>query len=279
MTSHTCDYHMHSTASDGALSPTELLTLAAERGLTEIALTDHDTFAGLEEARAAAQARGIRLLDGMEFSCVWSGMTIHLVALWLQGLNEGAQQVADVQEKARWRRAELIAEKLQKAGYPIALQQAIDKAGGHVPGRPHFAACLVEAGHFSDESQAFRKLLGSGKLCDVKNHWLPLTESVALLNAAGAVVIMAHPLRYKLTLSKRLRLLDTFTEAGGWGVEVVSGLQDTQQTASMLKYAETRQLVPSWGSDFHKSITNCYHPGHFSALPDACQPLSRYCQA
>ncbi|WP_114417220.1 PHP domain-containing protein [Marinospirillum perlucidum] len=269
-----CDYHMHSTASDGALSPTELLHLAADKGVQELALTDHDTFAGLQEARAVARTLELTLLEGMEFSCAWKGITIHLVTLWPQGLTETAREVAVIQEKARWQRAEKIIEKLSKARIQLELDEVVEAAGGRVPGRPHFARSLVERGYVKDQGQAFRKLLGAGKLGDVKNHWLEIDEAVPLLKDAGGWCILAHPLRYKLTRSKRVRLVQAFAAAGGQGVEVVSGRQDQNQTASMLKLAEELNLLPSWGSDFHAPGPACPFPGCFARIPAACQPLS-----
>lgn len=271
-----CDYHMHSTASDGALSPTELLTFAAEQGIRELALTDHDTFAGLQEARAVAADLQIQLLEGMEFSCVWKGMTIHLVALWPEGLSDQAWEVERLQEKARWSRAEKILEKLAKAGIHLTLDEVVAQAGGRVPGRPHFAACLIAGGHVKDQGQAFRKLLGAGKLGDVKNHWLELSDALPLLISAGAFCSLAHPLRYKLTRSKRVRLIEAFAAAGGQGLEAVSGRQDVAQTASLLNLAKVLNLKLSWGSDFHAPGPACPAPGAYANLPSACQPLSQF---
>lgn len=270
-----CDYHMHSTASDGALSPTELLNLAAEKGLKELALTDHDTFAGLQEARLVAEELQLRLLEGMEFSCSWKGINIHLVALWPQGLSAEAWAVERQQEAARWRRAERIIERLSKAKLDITLDEVVAQAGGRVPGRPHFAACLVAKGYVKDTGQAFRKLLGAGKLGDVKNHWLELDAALSLLLAAGAFCSLAHPLRYKLTRSKRVRLVEAFAAAGGQGIEAVSGRQDVAQTASMISLAKSLGLQLSWGSDFHAPGPACPAPGVFARLPEACQPLSQ----
>lgn len=270
-----CDYHMHSTASDGALSPTELLNLAAEKGLHELALTDHDTFAGLQEARAVAKGLQLRLLEGMEFSCAWKGMTVHLVALWPQGLNEAAWEIERLQEQARWSRAKKILEKLAKAKVFLTLDEVVAEAGGRVPGRPHFAACLVAKGYVKDSAQAFRKLLGAGKLGDVKNHWLDLSEALPLLLSAGAFCSLAHPLRYKLTRSKRVRLIEAFAAAGGQAVEAVSGRQDVAQTASLLNLATALNLQLSWGSDFHAPGPACPAPGAYATLPSACQPLSQ----
>ncbi len=274
-----CDYHLHSTASDGGLSPRDLVSLAATQGVQELALTDHDTFAGLPEARLAAHELGLHLIEGMEFSCNWKGMTIHLVALWPQGLTAAAEALASRQEQNRWLRAEKILERLAKANLPLQLTEVVAFSGGRVPGRPHFAQALIAKGWVKDQSQAFRKLLGAGKLGDVKNLWPELDEALVQLRAAGAFCCLAHPLRYKLTRSKRVRLINAFAAAGGQGIEVVSGRQDVAQTASLLKLAAELNLQLSWGSDFHSPGPACPAPGAFAQLPSQCQPLSQLFQA
>lgn len=275
LSSQECDYHMHSTASDGSLSPTELMAFAAQQGIKELALTDHDTFGGVAEASAAADQKGIRLIPGMEFSCSWLGITIHLVALWPKGLTEAAHQLAADQRKARWSRAEQIIERLAKTSAPLSLEAVLKYSAGGVPGRPHFAEAMVEAGYVTNHSQAFRKWLGSGKLGDIKNHWKPLDEAVPWLIETGAFVSLAHPQYYKLTRSKRKRLITAFAEVGGQAVEVVSGQQDPQQTQSLLRLTEELKLKLTWGSDFHNPGIICPAPGRYAALPEACTPLSQ----
>lgn len=269
-----CDYHFHSSASDGQLTPHAVIELAAARGLKEVALTDHDTFAGYAEAQQSAQQYGLTLIAGMEFSCLWSGMTVHLIALWPQGLNENAQAVAVKQNQARWHRAEQIIERLNKVGLKIDLEQVLNYSSGRVPGRPHFAQCLVEQGYVQNTGLAFRRWLGAGKIADVKNAWITLEQAIVKLKNSQALVSLAHPLHYQLTRSKRQRLIYTFAQAGGQALELVSGRQDGQQTASLLKTAQDLHLVPTWGSDFHGPGPACPAPGFYSALPEACIPLS-----
>ncbi len=270
-----CDYHMHSTASDGSLSPTALMVFAAEQGIKELALTDHDTFDGVAEATIAAKQQGIRLIPAMEFSCSWQGITIHLVALWPAGLNPAAHDLAEAQRKARWSRAEQIIERLAKTSAPLELETVLKYSNGGVPGRPHFAEAMVAAGYVTNHSQAFRKWLGSGKLGDIKGHWKLLSDAVPWLVETGAFVSLAHPQYYKLTRSKRKRLIVAFAEAGGHAVEVVSGQQDPQQTQSLLRLTEELQLKLTWGSDFHHLGIVCPAPGRYAALPNACIPLSQ----
>lgn len=269
-----CDYHMHSTASDGSLSPTQLVTLAAQQGLQELALTDHDTFNGLAEAQQTATQLGLRLITGMEMSCVWQGVTVHLVALWPQGLNAAAQALAQAQEQARWQRAHTLVERLAKTPAPVSLEQVLEHSAGGVPGRPHFAAAMVAAGYATNPSQAFRKWLGNGKVGDVKSSWPDLTAAVTALLQAQAFISLAHPNYYNLTRSKRKRLIHAFASAGGQGLEVVNGKQDPQLTLSLVRMALELNLHPTWGSDFHHPGIISPHPGAYAPLPEACIPLS-----
>lgn len=275
LTAAQCDYHLHSTASDGKLSPQEVVQLAAAQGIKELALTDHDTFAGVEAAQAEAAKHQIHLIPGLEFSTSWQGVGVHLVALWPQGLSAAAHQLEEEQQSLRWQRAERILHKLSRTPAKLTQAEVLQQSQGQVPGRPHFAQAMVEKGLVADQNTAFKKWLGSGKLGDIKNFWLELEDALARLKATGAFVSLAHPWHYKLTLSKRKRLLTAFTQAGGKGVEVVSGRQPQEKTASLVKLAAELNLHLTWGSDFHFQGSYCQAPGDFSPLPAACQPLSQ----
>ncbi|QEA37914.1 PHP domain-containing protein [Pistricoccus aurantiacus] len=246
------DLHMHSTASDGVLSPGELVALCHRRGLTHMALTDHDTLAGVEEAAQAAAQAGIRLIPATELSCQWRGANIHVVALLPRGgigkLAEGLIR----QAQARVIRAEVIASRLEKLGLDNALARARVQAGSERPlGRPDFAAALVEAGLVKDRASAFKKFLGSGKPGDVKAHWPFLSEVVEWIGGAGGVAVLAHPLRYGLTRRKRGLLLDAFVDVGGEAAELISGFQNADLTRDLARQLEGRGLYGSLGSDFH----------------------------
>lgn len=264
------DLHCHSTASDGALAPALVVARAHERGVQTLALTDHDTLEGLDEARAAAQALGMQLINGIELSCQWGGATIHVLGY---GFAADAAPLCEAIERlhhGRWQRAELIGERLAAKGMPDALagarqvQQALGDSG-NAPARPHFAEFLVQAGHVRDRAEAFRKWLGNGKLGDVKQHWPDLQETVATLRAAGAWVSLAHPMQYDFTRSKRRKLVAAFIDAGGHALEVVNGMQPPEQTGTLAILAREFGLMVSAGSDFHA-------PGEWSEL-GAYRPL------
>lgn len=266
------DLHMHSTASDGALTPTELVTLCAERGLTHMALTDHDTMDGVAEAGQAAAAAGVCLLPGCELSTRWQGINIHMVALMPGGLKGALVEGLNHQREARIKRAEVIAERLEKAGLSNALAKAREQAGSDRPlGRPDFARALVAEGMVADWATAFKRYLGSGKKGDVKAHWPEISDAVGWVVASGGVAVLAHPLRHGLTRRKRGLLMDTFQAAGGQAVELVSGQQNPDSTRDLARQLVERDLYASMGSDFHFPGSHAA-PGSMSLIPRTAAP-------
>ena len=262
------DLHMHSSASDGALSPEALVLLCRERGLTHMALTDHDTLAGVPEAAAAAVREGLILIPGTELSTQWRGHNIHVVGLLPEGVYGPLAEGLASQAEARERRALKIAERLEKIGLADALARAREQAGSERPlGRPDFARALVAAGLVPDVATAFKRHLGDGKAGDVKSHWPGIGEAVAWIVAAGGVAVLAHPLRHGLTRRKRGLLLDAFREAGGQATELVSGFQNADATRDLARQLQERELYASLGSDFH------FPGGHLA--PGSMSPVPR----
>ncbi|MGC3872803.1 PHP domain-containing protein [Halomonas sp. GXIMD04776] len=246
------DLHMHSTASDGALSPSALVDLCHARGVTHMALTDHDTLNGVPEASIAAARLGVRLLPATELSAQWRGMTIHVVGLLPTGASATMEESLAIQAEARVTRSEEIARRLEAVGLDDALARARKQAGSERPlGRPDFARALVEAGVVPDMAAAFKKHLGAGKRGDVKAHWPYLSSVIGWIRESGGVAVLAHPLRYGLTRRKRGLLLDAFAEAGGEAVELISGFQNPDVTRDLARQLLERGLYGSLGSDFH----------------------------
>ncbi|ALM51440.1 PHP domain-containing protein [Halomonas huangheensis] len=262
------DLHMHSTASDGALSPEALVSLCAERGLSHMALTDHDSVAGVAEAQTAAQRYGISVLPATELSSQWHGINIHVVGLLPHGAGPLLEAGLASQVEARELRAQTIARRMERIGLTDALARARVRAGSERPlGRPDFAHLLVEDGLVPDLNTAFRKYLGNGKPGDVKSHWPWLSEVVEWVLDSGGVAVLAHPLRYKLTRRKRGLLLNDFQAAGGQAAELVSGFQNTDVTRDLARQLDERGLFASLGSDFH------FPGGHLS--PGSMSPVPR----
>jgi predicted metal-dependent phosphoesterase TrpH len=242
-----------------------------------LALTDHDTLEGLEEARRTAGELGLRLVNGIELSCTWGGATIHVLGYaFAADAPALAQAIAELHQ-GRWLRAEEIDRRLAAKGMPGALEgaRAIQQGlgdSGNAPARPHFAEFLVRAGHVRDHAEAFRKWLGSGKLGDVKQHWPTLEQAIGTLKAAGAWISLAHPWQYDFTRSKRRRLVADFIAAGGHALEVVNGLQPAEQVGGLAILAREFGMLASVGSDFH-APGDWSELGMYRPLPEDLSPL------
>lgn len=271
---HLCiDLHCHSTASDGALSPAALVERAAGRGVTHLSLTDHDTIAGLAEAQTAAQVQGIELIPGVELSCLWKSRTIHIVGLDFDPAAEGFRQALERQNENRWARARMIAERLGKLGIDDLLARASEAAGGDVPGRPHFAQVLTEAGVVNNTGQAFKRYLGAGKPGDVKAFWPELSEVVRWITEAGGVAVLAHPRKYQLTATKLRELTSDFRRAGGQAIEVSTSGQSSGDLGFLAELCRKEKLLASQGSDFHFPGAPWCELGRIMKMPDGLEPV------
>lgn len=269
------DLHSHSSMSDGILSPESLLSRAKEKGVTTLALTDHDTVAGLPAARAAAQSLGIHLINGVEFSCVWGKIGVHIVGLNMEPEHEAIRAGVALQAQARELRSQKISERLARAGVANALEGARGIAGEAVIGRPHFAHFLVASGVVSSVNQAFKKYLGAGKPGDVKSLWPGMDTAIGWIRAAGGVAVLAHPDKYKLTRTKLRALVADFAQAGGQAMELVSGKQVDGVADNLARIAVEQGLYGSCGSDFHIPDQPWQELGAFGTMPTACQPIWR----
>jgi len=248
------DFHTHTTASDGALEPRELVDRALAANISLLAITDHDTVAGHRAAAAyyTHNCGAMRLISGIEFSCRWSGTTVHVLGLGVDCDHPALREGVVVLERARRERAALIASRLEARGFRGALAGALAEAGDSQLGRPHFAAWMVAQGHVADHNQAFDRFLGQGKTGDVKAFWPELAQVAAWIVDAGGTAIIAHPLKYRFTRMKLRRLVVDFVAAGGTGIEILSGRQSTDEVARLERLAREFGLEVSLGSDFHR---------------------------
>lgn len=267
------DLHAHSSNSDGILSPENLLSRAKDKGVDVLALTDHDTVAGLAQARIAAEAYGLQLINGIEFSSFWHKIGVHIVGLNIDPEHPVLLEAVADQLRIRTQRAEKIAQRLSKQGVKGALDGARAIAGDAVIGRPHFAQYMIETGVVSSFNQAFKKYLGAGKAGDIKNMWPDMTTVIGWIKAAGGVAVLAHPNKYKLTRTKICALASDFAEAGGEALEVVSGRQDAGVAETLARIAEEQGLYASCGSDFHVPDQPWQELGSFGTMPAACRPV------
>jgi predicted metal-dependent phosphoesterase TrpH len=267
------DLHCHSTASDGALSPTELIKRAHEQGVTSLALTDHDTTAGLAEARAAAAASGIKLISGIELSTSWHDKCFHIVGLGIDPDYGPLAQATQNLQTVRLERAEKIAQKLEKKRIPGAFEAVKRAAGDSMITRTHFADFLLSQHHVSTQQEAFDRYLARGKPAYVSTPWAELEQAINWITESGGIAVLAHPLRYKLTANWMKRLLTAFKEAGGQGIEVVTSRISADEIKLVAGYAARFELAGSAGSDFHNPENQWVELGRLAPLPPHIKPV------
>jgi predicted metal-dependent phosphoesterase TrpH len=267
------DLHTHSTASDGAYAPAELVEQAAAAGITGLALTDHDSTAGLAEAQAAATRAGVRLIPAVEISATWQNKTIHIVGLNISPECELLRQGLARLQATRHERAQEMSRRLAKYGIPGVFEAVQAMAGDGMITRTHFAKHLAGLGLAANVRDAFDRYLTHGKPGYVSTHWVEMEEAVTWIRTAGGAAVLAHPQRYKLTGSWLRRLLSEFREAGGAGLEVVSGTASPGDVQSSAEYARRFDLLASCGSDFHSPDNNWSKLGRLPPLPTGLVPV------
>jgi predicted metal-dependent phosphoesterase TrpH len=258
------DLHCHSTASDGALPPADVVRRAAARGVKVLALTDHDQLDGLESARQAADETGIRFIDGVEISVTWRGQTIHVVGLNITaGLTALGRELERVRS-GRLDRARRMADDLAAAGVTGAYEGALRYTDNpRMISRTHFARYLVEAGVVRDTKAAFQRFLVPGKPGYIPIEWAQLGDAVRWIVAAGGQAVLAHPGRYSLSAGALEDLVGEFKQAGGEGIEVVTSSHSPDQYLLFAEIARKHGLAASRGSDFHGPGEG----GEFGSLP------------
>ncbi len=246
------DLHTHSTASDGTLSPEELVKLAFQKGLKALALTDHDTVAGLEAASKTAQKLGLAFVPGVEISVKFDGPGhCHLLGYFIDYREETLLKTLSKLHEAREMRNEKMVEKLKALGIPISLEELQKVAGGGEIGRPHMAKLLIQKGVVRDFDEAFEKFLGKGRPAYVPKARLTTEEAISIIQKAGGLTSLAHP--YYLGLSKEdtRSYVSSLKEMGLAAIEAYYTDHDAEYTAFCLSLAEEFGLLVTGGSDFH----------------------------
>lgn len=262
------DLHAHSTASDGAVSPAELVEAASRAKLQAIAITDHDTIAGNDEAFATGASLGIRVVRGCELSAYDGDFEIHLLALHIRDAGAIRPSLEGFQRE-RVERGYAIVERLAVAGVPVNIDDVLAEAAGGALGRPHIARAMIRAGHVADHRDAFDKYLGAGKPAYVPKPRLEVGDAIGLAHSAGALAVWAHPGRDG-TRERLVRL----TALGLDGVEVRHPGHTPGDTQRLGRLAQELDLVPSGGSDWHgategyRVIGNMHVPEAWLELQD-----------
>ena len=266
------DLHCHSHFSDGALSPEQLLQKALLAGIHTLALTDHDTTAGLAPLHHAARHSGIKIINGIELSTRWKKHDIHIIGLNVNPDDDTLRALIVQQNDSRITRAKTIATCLVDFGVDDAYEKACDLAGHERVGRPHFAQILVNEGKVPDIQSAFKRYLGRGHGAYVPTQWLSIDAAVEGITQAGGQAVIAHPLKYKLTRSKLHALISEFKLAGGAAIEVVSGEMLVSQINELAGICQRFELLASTGSDFHHEMSRIGLGQQYS-LPASCTPI------
>ena len=246
------DLHTHSTASDGSLSPSQLVQLCAQNQVKILALTDHDTTAGLDEARQAAEGHDIQLISGVEISAKYRGGTLHILGLQVSEDDVIFQQKLQLYQEARENRNLKVFEKLQAIGLDIHFEEILE--GTDSPkgiGRPHIANLLLKKGYVKSFEEAFHSYLGMGTPGFVAKEIFTPEEAIGFIKAAGGLAIVAHPSSLRLDQIRLRDYLSKLQEFGLDGIEVYNSSHDPRQVLLYQKIVTELGLLSSGGSDFH----------------------------
>jgi len=238
------DLHVHTSASDGRYSPREVVELAAMKKLTSLAITDHDTTAGLMRLNADGR---VQVIPGIELSAEHCRQEVHILGYFIDIFNQRLQNKLEELARFRERRIGEMVAKLNEAGFELSLEDVTQKASGsESPGRPHVALALIEKGYVRDMAEAFRRMLNPGCPGYVSRHRLSPVEAIGLVKSAGGVPVLAHP-----GLGFPFELLGLCVEAGLCGIEAFYPLHTKQMTDYCLLKAKEYGLIITGGSDFH----------------------------
>jgi predicted metal-dependent phosphoesterase TrpH len=245
------DLHTHSVESDGTNTVTANVELAIARGLAGIAITDHDTTAGYAEAATASAGTDLRIVPGIEFSAEYEGASLHVLAYWVDPADPALVEELRRLTDTRFRRGELMIEKLRDLGYDISFDRVRAIAGDDLIARPHIAQAMVEAGIVATEREAFDRFISDGGIAYVPKHALAPTDALRLIRAAGGVCVLAHPAMWKGNGAVPDTLIEEMSAAGMGGLEVDHPDHDDEARAHYRELATRLDLVPTGASDCH----------------------------
>lgn len=245
------DLHTHSTYSDGTNTIDDNIRLALDRGLAGIGITDHDTTGGLDDARRTAAGSGLDVVPGLEFSAEYDGSSLHVLAYWVDPAHPALVDELRRLTDTRFRRGELMIEKLQELGYEIDFDRVRVLAGDDLIARPHVAQAMVEAGIVTTEAEAFDRFISDDGIAYVPKHALDPLDALALIRDAGGACVLAHPAMWKGQGRVPDELIERMAEGGMAGLEVDHPDHAPQQRAHYREMAARLDLIPTGSSDCH----------------------------
>ena len=267
------DLHTHTNHSDGTFAPAELVELALRRGLDVVAITDHDTTDGIDEAAAAGGAFGVEVVPGVELSAEYQGTSVHVLCFWMDPSDEELRAELGRLRDERFRRGELMVERLHALGYPVSFERVREIAGAGVIVRPHVAQAMVEAGIVATEEEAFDRFIGDGGPAHVPKHALHPLDAVSLIRGAGGVCVLAHPGMWGHQSSVPHDLIEAMAAAGMGGLEADAGDHTPEQREHYREMARRLGLVVTGGSDCHGTRYDPVRLGSVTTEPDQFEAL------
>lgn len=254
------DLHVHTSRSDGSHDPADLVEYAAARGVDVLAITDHDTMAGVAEAQAAGRAIGVEVIPGIELSIKVPHGSMHLLGYFPDAAPEPLAGLIAGFGDIRVERAKEMVDRLNDMGVPLDWQDVLDGAAGAPLGRPHIAEALMRAGHVSERKEAFDLYLGDGRPAYVGSDGLGVEEGITLVRDSGGAPVLAHPYTLKLDDAHLDPFVGRLARAGLAGIEVHRPEYSPDQFATYGALARKYGLIASGGSDYHRP-TSPHHPG------------------
>jgi predicted metal-dependent phosphoesterase TrpH len=246
-----CDLHAHTTASDGDLTPTELVKLAVDSELDALGVTDHDTVGGIAEALSAAEAAGLALAPGVEISAEFTRGTLHMLGYFVDHEHPALLEALEGMRGGRDVRNGKIVEKLNELGLAISMEEVLRIAGGDSVSRNHIAQVLLDKGYCADRQEVFDEYLAKGAAAYFDRLRLGPRESIELIRSAGGLPILAHPYQTKLGDDELENLVEELVGYGLAGIECYYSVHTPEQTAFYLSLAKRYDLLVTGGSDYH----------------------------
>ena len=265
------DLHLHSSHSDGALLPADLVVRARAAGVSTISLTDHDSVRGIPEAREACRREGLTFIPGMELGVGVGSDEVHLLGYGIDAKGRPLQNALDQLAGERLDRMEKMLAALGRLGIQLSLDEVQAETGGGIVGRLHLASALVRHGHVANRNEAFKRWIGAGRPAYVQRHLLTLREAIDLIREAGGVVVIAHP-----GLTRRDELIEYLVRLGVRGLEVYHPKHDFVDVSRYLKMCAKFDLLATGGSDFHGIGALDKPPGSASTPADQYAKLLKY---
>lgn len=250
----TIDLHIHSTTSDGTMSPADLVAYAHNKGLSAIALTDHDTTDGVEEAVVAGSLLGLEVVSGIELSVKYFNHNVHLLGYLFDCQHTEFQVALSLLQTGRHERNIKILARLNSLGIAVGLSELERSAGSGQTGRPHIARLMLEKGFVRSMDEAFEKYLGHGGLAYTSRFIYGIKEAISLIKNANGIAVLAHPLQLDRSIDNLDFALHQLRDMGLDGIEVYYPNHSRQFRKRLISLAEKYALLMTGGSDYHGSI-------------------------